>query len=435
MGEHRWNHPPLAEGVVAREISYGIFDNAANWDIFIQKNMLLTKFAVGNVNLHPFIKGEPPGSPPLARAWVVGRLVAKLRVAFRGQKDDQLEETVAIGEMLAPNLPDHFFMDQARSREAIEKITRSAFGWSPFAGSVTSVEWFSITNEIYQAISGEHEFDGTNETRHGLPDHWPWNPAEGNALDARRYLQLLFLLAGYLRHDTTSTMGLQMIVTVMVAAVKQGNATSRYINKVTQGVHDDLTVDITLDSLVISQVHKKLLLEVDETCISRLLEEWHTRLPVDALRLRLVIEQAGGTGLTVLTTIGKAIKSYPTFPWHRVEALLPNQWTAAVQAIAAVGNNPWYGYKKNLGAVSSTRYKDIGYICKELLLKIGGDSNLTAYKGWPRRPSHQDTLDRWIECYREALVAATGLEEFALVADDRPVAIRDILGAANTIYG
>lgn len=48
-------------------------------------------------------------------------------------------------------------------------------------------------------------------------------------------------------------------------------------------------------------------------------------------------------------------------------------------ALRAVGDNFYYGFKRDLGAARSTQYKILGYVARELLIKINGEITLRRY--------------------------------------------------------
>lgn len=102
------------------------------------------------------------------------------------------------------------------------------------------------------------------------------------------------------------------------------------------------------------------------------------------MRLRLTIVQAAGSGLTCLILILKAMRIYANFPWWVVAALYGNEMANVETATTAVGDNPYYGFKKDLGAVKSRLYKNIAWVAKELLVRINGETTLNNYKWIPR---------------------------------------------------
>lgn len=73
--------------------------------------------------------------------------------------------------------------------------------------------------------------------------------------------------------------------------------------------------------------------------------------------------------------------------------MYPTEVVDVLQAMNTVENNVWYGYKHDLGPVRSTRYKNLAYVAKEVLIKIEERSSLTRYMGWIRRAQYQAAVD------------------------------------------
>jgi hypothetical protein len=46
------------------------------------------------------------------------------------------------------------------------------------------------------------------------------------------------------------------------------------------------------------------------------------------------------------------------FNWPLMNKLLPGDLTRFAEAVDLINGNPYYGYKKDLGEASSTRYKN-----------------------------------------------------------------------------
>jgi hypothetical protein len=64
--------------------------------------------------------------------------------------------------------------------------------------------------------------------------------------------------------------------------------------------------------------------------------------------------------------------------------LLPRELDKFRIAVDLIDGNPYYGFRKNLGEAASTRYKSLGWVSKELLVKGAGKGTLANYAGWPR---------------------------------------------------
>lgn len=214
--------------------------------------------------------------------------------------------------------------------------------------------------------------------------------------------------------------------------IKQGNSTQAFLTKITRGIGDEVGYDVDLDPAIIRMIYNRLLVGIDDTNISYILERWFGFLPAEALRLRLTIMQATGTGLTCLTVIGKALLQFPGFCWDRVALLYPAEWRNMITAGTAVGENVWYGYRKNLGNVSSTRYKTIGWIAK--MTRFGGDQRIQQYGGWPRAIAQQAIVEEWFREFADHMRGGEGPVNFAAGEVRVPVAAAVFVTAQNPVY-
>lgn len=113
------------------------------------------------------------------------------------------------------------------------------------------------------------------------------------------------------------------------------------------------------------------------------------------------MQQTIGSGLTALDIIRCAMKIAPDFSWAKIALLLPQDARNVLSAFQTVGNNPYYGFKQDLGIVKSTNYKSFSYVSKELCKKFGGPtySTIEQYRGWTKNPLHKQQLDLLIEEY------------------------------------
>lgn len=64
------------------------------------------------------------------------------------------------------------------------------------------------------------------------------------------------------------------------------------------------------------------------------------------------------------------MKIFPDFPWPNLNKLLPGEIPRFCIAARLIGGNEYYGFKKDLGEAASTRYKFLGWVGKELLVKV-----------------------------------------------------------------
>ena len=137
----------------------------------------------------------------------------------------------------------------------------------------------------------------------------------------------------------------------------------------------------------------------DEQTAEAAFNRWIAMLPESALRLRLTIEQITFSPLTVFKLIEEAIQLFPDFPWPRINKLVPGEMQNFVIAARLIDHNPYYGFRKNIGEAASTRYKNLGWVGKELLIQGAGKGTLRNYQGWPRNVPNQERLSRIIREY------------------------------------
>ncbi|KAL0967482.1 hypothetical protein UPYG_G00252810 [Umbra pygmaea] len=121
-----------------------------------------------------------------------------------------------------------------------------------------------------------------------------------------------------------------------------------------------------------------------------IMRRWLGMVPAGAVRLRVLLSQAAGSGLTSLYVIARAIHEHPDFPWPYIARLYPAEWRAAGTAIAIVGGNPYFGFRRDLAEVRSTLFKNLASFCGKLLV-AAGDKTL----------DNKESISRMIESYLE----------------------------------
>lgn len=231
--------------------------------------------------------------------------------------------------------------------------------------------------------------------------------------------------------------GASIIVHVMLSILKRGTLSSGFVDKIVQGISNDINLPgLRIDIEACQIFYQNFGGMVSDTNIEAITTRWSGNVPQAVTRLRLTILQAAGSGLTALTVTGRAIATFSSFNWTRVRQLYQAEWANLVNAVNAVGDNKWYGFRHDLGPVTSTKYKNISYIAKELLVKINGETSLNAYAGWTRRAKYQNIVDLMIaeyeNAYTEFIVNNTPIPAAEIHADvtDMMQAIR----AAPTVY-
>lgn len=117
---------------------------------------------------------------------------------------------------------------------------------------------------------------------------------------------------------------------------------------------------------------------------------------------------------------------FQDFRWNLIQQAYPSEWTNFNDALKVVGDNLYYGFRKNLGVATATHYKSLGYVAKELLIRVNGENNLKGYQGWTKRVALQTQIDDLIQNYaRKTSVERIGVSKEE-IPDDMKIFLRDI---------
>jgi len=113
--------------------------------------------------------------------------------------------------------------------------------------------------------------------------------------------------------------------------------------------------------------------------LREIFERFNAFLPERCLRLKLLVEQAQGTGLSQLNLIQDALLQFPDFCWFRLESLFPGELASVQSALAAYNEDPYMGLRPS-NPIPATKYKGFAYASKQLLIKIAGVRTLEALR-------------------------------------------------------
>lgn len=132
------------------------------------------------------------------------------------------------------------------------------------------------------------------------------------------------------------------------------------------------------------------------------------------------------------------MRSFPLFPWDIVRNQYPVDWINFEQALQTVGNNPWFGYRKDIGFAKASGLKNLAWVSKELLIQGAGDDALRRYKGWIRRPPQFEKMTYIIRKFLGSPVDEDVDQEWQEIIMPQHTQLDDyitnILTAADTIY-
>lgn len=161
------------------------------------------------------------------------------------------------------------------------------------------------------------------------------------------------------------------------------------------------------------QIHKR------EKFVGPLLNHFMDNIMADAIRLRV--------------TIGRTMLKYPNLSWHLLEKIIPQEFINYKAAIVAVGGNAYYGYSESLDLVKAANFRNLGYLAKELLVKLNNEGHLNYNKVFEKGPDKARIIDKVVARYILETEQQGDIE--VLGTDKKPIAMicETLQGAAKEI--
>nr|QKS69556.1 putative nucleoprotein [Erysiphe necator associated negative-stranded RNA virus 4] len=326
------------------------------------------------------------------RVIAAGMLYVQARFNFENSPDSTLIAPAVIAETIAFNLPPDYYLSAAQAPEYVRHVIQHG---------LSNVYWNALTGmstEIWNAIPAPNLPAYNNRT--GLPGQWPFTAAQIGGLDVTQCYRVLTLLA---THSATITRSdeLKAVVSYIVALCKMGTFTQGYLDKITNGLQNDLSVEIQLDGEIITRCWNTYGIQIPQAAIRNVFESMLQLIPQYAMRLRLTISQTVGTGLTGFMICVRGMVKNPDFTWELLRRIMPDAFENFSNAVIAVNDDPYYGYNRDLGAAKSTLYKDLVYVCIMLLVTVQGERTLVRYGGRPRSCRQKALVDDMIKQYAD----------------------------------
>lgn len=198
-----------------------------------------------------------------------------------------------------------------------------------------------------------------------------------------------------------STINTIAFVAMFVGISKRGSITQEKLDKIIDGLYNEIQVRVAITDNLIQSVYTQFGRYVNEENAGDLFRRWSTGMTGVSLRMQITLSQTANAGLTAITAIKDAYVAFPNFNWPAIAHILRNDVAAATEAFRIIDGNAYYGFRRDLGPIASTKYKSLAYVAKELLLRYGGPAfgGLRYYAGWTRNPANQALLDDLIRTY------------------------------------
>jgi len=308
-----------------------------------------------------------------------------------------LRRAMTAGEALSPKIPETKYSPTGIARDSYLAYTKYALVndvFSPLG---------EFTQEMYDIYRTEHDIT-TNFPVRTFPNTFPWTAEQIGEMTFDGSVFITLFIAKNLRHNLRQ-FAIETITLAYCSLAKRGQVTDEFCTKVQNSVRDELGVPIVLSQVAITSLYRGYMQGVNETNAREVLSNLDALIPDIALRLKLTLQQAAGSGLTLYVIIGRALVKYNDFPWGRANTLTGGELVSWETARGIIGDNLYYGFKRDMGGARSTLYKSIGYVARELLVKINGERTLLRYAGLAGNIKNKQALDRLLEAYINSYMA------------------------------
>lgn len=362
------------------------------------------------VNVAPFTIEIMNNNQLDGHGLVLAHMICTLRIPRAALQKQQL-----ILEVMAPELPLDQVMPENEARDAVMACLRNY-------GAMRDCAWIQ---DLMAAAVAQHAEVANADAAHWTcrlvrnAQNYGW--ARGTTLvQMFDYMHQLSLIADERQRGRALGVILMTVTSFSLRGVITHSKLSRVVNDLLPVIpyaSEALNAaDIALTWATFGHL-------VDDGNMPGIMRRWLGFVAAGAVRLRVLLAQAAGSGLTFLDVIARAINGHSDFSWPYVARMYPQEWPAAGRAITLVGGNPYYGYRHDLTEVRSTLFKNLAAFCGKLLV-AAGDQSLDGYRGFVEEKINKESIMRMIDGYMSSqgyvdLASDIGPEEHAAFCDKR----------------
>ncbi|AJG39050.1 putative nucleoprotein [Lishi spider virus 1] len=403
------NEPPIDEPVGLR----GPCMNTAFFSKWLRQDIIFQKVGVRSIDVAPF-QGDFDDNlvPTMIHLYSIGKFLH-----YKPQSTVSRAAVLAItcAETLGPSIGTDRLMTQHEARQSL------CHAVCALRNSGLLATFTSATAQTYGALVGNDR-----------PAQW--TDTDWDSTDVEANCRVLRHMA--LRAEAAYTLkGSSLIVHMLVAIIKRGTMSDAFVDKIQQGIQTDLSLPIRISAETCRIFYSSYCSELNDVGMSFLLSHLDRLIPTHALRLRLTIQQASGSGLTALVLLGRAFRMYENFNWPLVAKWYPDEWANFTAAVDSVGNNLMYGYRRDIGPAKSTKFRSLTFIAKELLIRVGGETSLRNYAGFATRVKNHDAVINLINTYVDRITAAQAEVEVGDAESEAVNQFRQTVVEHANVYG
>nr|WET19891.1 MAG: nucleoprotein [Sea turtle neural virus 1]WET19895.1 MAG: nucleoprotein [Sea turtle neural virus 1] len=405
-----WEGTVEAARMPARQnvIPFGPADNVETFEELARAGGGVLRSILRNLDVAPFTQQRVDGNNLGLDDLILAGHICSLRA-----RTSQTRRLQLILEMLVPQLPVDMVVPQAEARAELIALLEPA--------RLLAEPWFGT---LLAAFRARHPFAAGNTLAGRFTDANVWR--DQSTLEEK--IEFLMALCGF-ADDRMRSRSLGVIILLLVSFATRGSISAAKLGRIVNDLN--AVMPNIADGLTpgdVQQVWGQFGHYVDDRVMPGIMRRWLEHIPAAAIRLRVVLAQAAGSGLTTLDVIARAIHEHPHFPWPLIRRMYPDEWVNVGQAVAAVGGNPYFGYRRDLEVVRSTRFKRIGTVAGKLLIKFG-DRTLENYRGFSEDQTNKTTIDRLIMAYVETHEPVDLNEAMSDTELEMHVAMRELVAA------
>lgn len=293
-----------------------------------------------------------------------------------------------IAEVLAPNWPEANCLNQADSVAELERILANPANFARQA-------WFlDIVNQLPAGGDGPNANNVIENVYNRATNAWVGEP------DLVQKLAFIRTIATHANSRVMSRTP-HVVLLLLVAFATRGQLSTQRLQRIKDELRPVMPIlaDM-LDAADIATTFANFGECIDDTNAHVIFSRWLRHVPRAAIRLRVLLSQAAGSGVTSLDIIAEAVATHADFPWHLIQRKYPEEWAAVSRGLEAVGGRIYAGYAGNLGAVRATLFRHITWVAKEILVSHGNTS-LANYRGGAVDSAFEKTLKEWIATHTE----------------------------------
>lgn len=194
-----------------------------------------------------------------------------------------------------------------------------------------------------------------------------------------------------------------LATSVITSLAKRGAITPAAILKITKGVSNDFPgIQVVMSTQTIKMFYNNFGRYVNEHNAEAIFTHYRAILPEGATRLTITIQQSADSGMTVFYVIKRCLQDNRDFPyWGLCASKFRQDFINFEAANAAVADNHYYGFRRDLQNVAASKFRSLGFLCQQLLIRISGDGALERYKGLSGNIPHEEWITELVERYNQ----------------------------------